>query len=78
MIDKFSDTWREVVSWGLAELNNAMERIETQGVSWEETVTIRGRISVFRELLAMQEDKEARVVELASENYGFQSAEDET
>ena len=74
MIDKHSDTWREIAAWARTRLSNASERIETLGVEAAETENLRGRIHVVRELLAMQDEPEQRVVE-AAEDYGFQAPE---
>ena len=75
MIDRHSDTWREVAAWAEAELAKATERIETLGVKSDETENLRGGIRKLRELLAMQDDTEQRVVETV-EDYGFQGVED--
>ena len=71
MIDKHSETWREIAAWAEGELSKASERIETLGVKSDETENLRGRIATFRELLAMQDDPEQRVVETV-QDYGFQ------
>ena len=75
MIDKHSDTWREVATWAEIGLAKASERIETLGVKTDETENLRGRIAVLRQLLAMQDDPEQRVIETV-EDYGFQGVDD--
>lgn len=75
MIDRHSDTWREVAAWTTDELSRACARVESLGVGPDETENLRGRIAVLRELLAMQDEPEVRVVE-TGEDYGFQGAED--
>ncbi len=74
MIDRHSETWREVAAWAEDELSKATERIETLGVKSDETENLRGRIATLRELLAMQDDPEQRVIE-PTEDYGFQDAD---
>ena len=75
MIDKHSETWREVSAWAEAELSKARERIETPGVFPEETENLRGRIDNLRQLLALQDEPEQRVIE-KTEDYGFQGADE--
>ena len=75
MIDKHSETWREVAAWAEAELAKDCERIETLGVKSDETENLRGRIATLRELLAMQDEPEQRVIETV-QDYGFQGADD--
>jgi hypothetical protein len=74
MIDKHSATWREIAAWAETDLAKASERIETLGVGPDETENLRGRIATLRELLAMQDKPQERVVE-ATEDYGFQGAD---
>ncbi|KKL17510.1 hypothetical protein LCGC14_2484830 [marine sediment metagenome] len=71
MIDKHSETWREIAAWAEGELAKATERIETLGVKSDETENLRGQITTLRELLAMQDDPEQRVIETV-QDYGFQ------
>ena len=75
MINKHSDTWREVSAWAETELSVATERIESLGVGPAETENLRGRIGVLRELLAMQDEPEQRVIEM-TEGYGFQETDE--
>ena len=75
MIDKHSETWREVAAWAKGELTKASERIETAGVFLEETERLRGQILTLRQLLAMQDEPEQRVIE-TTEDYGFQGADE--
>ena len=74
MIDKHSATWREIAAWAHTRLASASERIETLGVKQDETENLRGRIHELRELLAMQDEPEQRVIE-KPEDYGFQGAD---
>ena len=74
MIDKHSATWREIAAWAEAALSRDCERIETFMISPEETAALRGSIFQLRELLALPEEPEQRVVE-PTEGYGFQSAD---
>jgi len=71
VIDKHSETWREIAAWAEGELAKATERIETLGVKSDETENLRGQITTLRELLAMQDDPEQRVIETV-QDYGFQ------
>lgn len=75
MIDKQSETWREVAVWAEARLSKACERIETFNVLPEETERLRGQILELRQLLAMQDEPEQRVIQ-PTEGYGFQGADD--
>ncbi len=74
MIDKHSETWREIAAWAEDELSKASERIETLGVKLDETENLRGRIATLRELLTMQDDPEQRVIETV-QDYGFQGVD---
>ena len=75
MIDRHSETWRDVAAWAEGELAKACERLETIGVEPAETENLRGGIAKLRELLAMQHDPEQRVIE-TTEDYGFQGADE--
>lgn len=75
MIDRHSETWRDVAAWADSELAKASERIETLGVELAETENLRGRIACLRELLSLADEPEQRVIE-ATEDYGFQGADD--
>ncbi len=74
MIDKNSATWREIAAWAEAELSKACARIEALGVGIDETENLRGGIWKLRELLAMQDEPEQRVIE-QTEGYWFQDAD---
>ena len=74
MINKHSATWREVAAWAETELAKARERIESVGVDLHETESLRGRIAVLRETLALVDAPEQRVVEQVV-GYGFQGPE---
>ncbi len=74
MIDKHSDTWRNVAAWADVELDKACERIEMFGLSSEETASLRGQIHILRNLLAMQDKAEKRVIGEV-QDYGFQNAD---
>ena len=76
MIDKHSDTWKEVSTWAMIELVKATERIETLGVEADETENLRGKIAMFRELLALQEKPKERVMEPV-EDYGFMGIDEQ-
>ena len=75
MIDRHSATWREIAAWTEGALSKARERIETPGISPEETERLRGQILTLRLLLGMPDGPPERVIETA-EDYGFQSADD--
>ena len=74
MIDKHSDTWREIKAWAETRLSIASGRIEVLGVGPDETENLRGAIAVVRELLALPDEPEQRVIE-TTEDYGFQGPE---
>ncbi len=74
MMDKHSETWREVSVWALAALGESRDRLEQFGVGPEETWSLRGKIANPRALLTLAEP-ELRVVE-QPEDYGFQGVED--
>ncbi len=74
MIDKHSDTWREVAAWADSELAKASQRIESVGVDLQETENLRGSIRTLRELLAIQEEPAEFIIGKV-EDYGFQGSE---
>lgn len=76
MIDKHSDTWREVAAWAGDELSKATELNGTPGLGTRETENLRGRIVCLLELHRLADKDEPRVVEPA-EDYGFQSPDQE-
>lgn len=75
MIDRNSQTWREVADWAARELSEATDRIEELGVGFAETENLRGRIACLKGLLALRDDIDLRVVE-PTQDYGFQGVDE--
>lgn len=75
MIDKQSDTWREVAVWAETELSQAYARIAASGLLLAQTENLRGRIALLDELLALADEPEQRVIE-TTEGYGFQGPDE--
>ena len=75
MIDKHSDTWREVAAWAVPALGAARSRLENIGVDPVETENLRGRIAALCDLLALTDEPEQRDIAPA-EDYGIQGTDD--
>ncbi len=75
MIDKHSETWREIAAWAESELSKASDQNNVMGTGPDETENLRGRIACLRELLGLADEPEQRVIE-ATEGYGFQGPEE--
>ena len=71
MIDKHSNTWREIAAWAEAELSKATRLNETIGLATPETENLRGRIATLRDLLALANDPEPHIV-VQGAGYDFQ------
>ena len=71
MIDRQSATWRAVATWAGKELATASEANEATGLPTAETEYLRGRIAAVRELMALMDEPDMRVV-APSGDYNFQ------
>ncbi len=75
MIDKASETWRDIVAWVEDEGAKAAGQLAMTGVALPETEFLRGRLSALADLLDLAEPIKPPLAE-PSDNYGLQGADE--
>jgi hypothetical protein len=58
MVDRYSETWRDVAAWAAPLLASARAELESPNVSDDRARYLRGRIATLKELLALPDAAE--------------------
>jgi hypothetical protein len=63
MVDRYSETWRDVAAWAAPRLESARAELESPNVDDARARYLRGRIAALKELLALPDAEDQPAVD---------------